>query len=86
MKKQTFSKGHVKNNVICIWNTFDPSAICVQCNVLQNATTVATLPNTKFVSRMVGYCLYGTLLLRPLSACPVQIRVHHHTDVYTDIN
>ena len=34
----------------------------------------------------VGYCLYGTLLLRLRSACPVQIRVHHHTDVYTDIN
>ena len=37
------------------------------------------------VSRMVGYCLYGTLLLRlRWTACPVQIRAHHHTDVYTD--
>ena len=26
---------------------------------------------------MEGYCLYGTLLLRP-----VQIRAHHHIDVY----
>ena len=27
-----------------------------------------------------------TLLLRPRSACPVQIRAHHHIDVYADIN
>ena len=39
------------------------------------------------VSRTVGYCLYGTLLLRPRwTARPVQIRAHHHLDVYTDIN
>ena len=38
------------------------------------------------VSRTEGYCLYGTLLLRPRSACPVQIRANHHIDVYTDIN
>ena len=39
------------------------------------------------VSHMVGYCLYGTLLLRPRwTACPVQIRAHHRIDVYTDIN
>ena len=32
-------------------------------------------------------CLYGTLLSRPRwTACPVQIRAHHHIDVYTDIN
>ena len=37
-----------------------------------NATTVATLPNG--------------LLLRPRSACTVQIRAHHHIDVCTDIN
>ena len=30
----------------CIWNTFDPSAICIQCIVLHNAVTVATLPIT----------------------------------------
>ena len=36
---------------------------------------------------MVGYYLYETLLLRPRwTACPVQIRAHHHIDVYTDIN
>ena len=35
---------------------------------------------------VVGYCLYRTLLLRPRSACPVQIRAHHHIYVYTDIN
>ena len=36
---------------------------------------------------VVGYCLYGTLLLRlQWTACPVQIRAHHHIDVYTDIN
>ena len=35
----------------------------------------------------VGYCLYGTLLLRPRwTACPLQIRAHHHIDVFTDIN
>ena len=38
------------------------------------------------VSCMVGYCLYGTLLLCPHSACPVEIRVHHHIDVFSDIN
>ena len=37
-------------------------------------------------SALIGYCLYGTLLLRPRSACPIQIRAHHHIDVYTDIN
>ena len=36
--------------------------------------------------RAVGYCMYKTLLLRPCSACPVQIRAHYHIDVYTDIN
>ena len=35
---------------------------------------------------MVGYCLYGTLLLHLRSACPLQIRAHHHIDVYTYIN
>ena len=36
---------------------------------------------------MVSYCLYGTLLLcLRWTACPVQIRAHHHIDVYTDIN
>ena len=39
------------------------------------------------VTRTVGYCLYGTLLLRPCwTACPIQIRAHHHIDVYTDSN
>ena len=38
------------------------------------------------VSGMVGYCLYRTLLLRPQwTARSVQIRAHHHIDVYTDI-
>ena len=35
---------------------------------------------------MVGYCLYGALLLLLHSASPVQIRAHHHLDVYADIN
>ena len=39
-----FSKGHVKNNVFHIWNTFDLLAICIQCNILHDAT-VAMLPN-----------------------------------------
>ena len=39
------------------------------------------------VSRTVGDCLCGTLLLRPCwTACPVQIRAHHPIDVYTDSN
>ena len=38
------------------------------------------------VSHTVGHCLYGTLPLRPRYACLIQIRAHHHTDVYTDIN
>ena len=38
------------------------------------------------VSRMVGYCLYGTLLLRPRwTACPLQIKAHHHIDAQTSI-
>ena len=53
---------------------------------LHDATTVATLPNTEFVFHSVGYCLYGTLLLRPRSTCPVEVRAHYHIDVYTDIN
>ena len=55
--------------------------------------TVATLPNGSqlrlccALSRTVGYCLYGTLLLHPhWTAYPVQIRAHHHIDVHTDIN
>ena len=37
--------------------------------------------------RAVGYCLYGTLLLRlSWTACPVQIRAHHHIAVCVDIN
>ena len=35
---------------------------------------------------MEGYCLYETLLLRLRSACPVQIRAHHHIDVCTEIS
>ena len=43
--------------------------------------------NVRAVSCTEGYCLYGTLLLRPRwTACPVQIGAHHHIDVYTDIN
>ena len=33
--------------------------------------------------RAVGYCLYGTC---SSVECPVEIRAHHHIDVYTDIN
>ena len=55
-----------------------------------SALTVAmlwvTIMSALDVSRTEGYCLYGTLLLHPHSACPVQIRAHHHIDVYTDIN
>ena len=88
----------MKNNVFCIENRFDPSAICIQCNVLHEATTVAMLPNTTVIiwvtitfvldmSRMAGYCLYGTLLLHPhWTVCPIQIRTYHHINVYTDIN
>ena len=51
------------------------------------ATKWVTIMSTLDASHTVGYCLYGTLLLRlPWTACPVQIRAHHHIDVYTDIN
>ena len=73
--------------------------ICIQCNDLHDATTIAMLPNTTVViwatitsvldhmgQSPSGCCLYGTLLLRPRwIACPVQIRPHRHIDVYTDI-
>ena len=49
-----------------------------------NTCTCATLRQS--LSHTVGYCFYGTLLLRPHSACPLQIRAHHHIDVHTDIN
>ena len=56
-----------------------------------SALTVAilwvTIMSALDVSRTVGYCLYGTLLLRPhWTACPVQIRAHHHIAVFPDIN
>ena len=39
------------------------------------------------VSCMVGYCLYGALLLCLCwTACPVQIKAHHHTDFYAAID
>ena len=74
-------------NVFYIRNTLDPLAICIQCYVLHDTTTVATLPNTTVViwvtimsaldvSCTVGYCLYGTLLLRPRwTACYVHLRL-----------
>ena len=55
-----------------------------------SALTVAmlwvTITSALDVSPTVGYCLYGTLLLRPRSACTVQIGAYHHMDVFTDIN
>ena len=39
------------------------------------------------VSRLEGYCMYGTKQLRlRWTAYPIQIRAHHHIDVYTDIS
>ena len=39
------------------------------------------------VSHMVRYCLYGALLLcLHWTACPIQIKAHHHTDVYAHIS
>ena len=49
-------------------------------------TKWVTITSMLDVSHMEGYCLYGTLLSRLYSACPVQIGAHHHIDVYTDIN
>ena len=56
-----------------------------------SALTVAmlwvTIMSVLDMSRTEGYCLYGTLLLHPRwTACPVQVRAHHHIDVHTDIN
>ena len=50
------------------------------CYVTKLVAIMSTLSCT------VGYCLYGTLLLRLHSASSVQIRAHHHIVVYTDIN
>ena len=49
-------------------------------------TKCVTITSALDVSCTEGYCLYGTLLLHPCSACPIQIRAHHHIDVYIDIN
>ena len=35
-----FPKVMLKINIFRIWNTFDPSAICIQCNVLHDATII----------------------------------------------
>ena len=39
---------------------------------------------TKWVA-ITSVCT-GQSLVQTVPACPVQIRAHHHTDVYTDIN
>ena len=74
-----------------ITDTVNDVCMVRQCNVLHDALTVAMLPKVynyiRAVSHVVGYCLYGTLLLCPCwTVCPVQIRAHHHIDVHTDTN
>ena len=52
-----------------------------QCN--NNCdVTVATLPTT--ITSTLD-CM-GQSPIQTVPACPVQIRAHHHIDVYTDIN
>ena len=65
------------------------SCTMLQLAMLPNITVViwVTIMSTLDMFHTIGYCLYGTLLLCPRwTACPVQIRAHHHRDVYTDIN
>ena len=54
-----------------------------------SALTVAmlwvTITSALDMSRTEGYCLYGTLLLRPHFACTAQVRAHRHINVCTDI-
>ena len=51
---------------------------------------VTTLPNGLQLCPqcvLYGRLLFGALLLcLHWIACPVQIKAHHHTDVYADIN
>ena len=41
---------------------------------------------TKWVTIMSSLGRTGQSPIQTVPACPVQIRAHHHTDVYTDIN
>ena len=50
--------------------------VCTDCCYVMGYNYVCAVSHTE------GYCLYGTLLLRPCwTACPIQIRAHHHIDV-----
>ena len=51
------------------------------CNVLHEADRCYV---TKWVT--VTSTLTGQSPVQTVPACPIQIRAHHHIDVYTDIN
>ena len=51
------------------------------CNVLHDADCCYI---TKWVTIMSMHV--GQSPLQTVPACPIQIRAHHHIDVYTDIN
>ena len=55
---------------------FDPSAICVQYNVLHDVTVAVT----KWVTITSAHVGQSPVQTEP--ACPVQIRAHHHIAVY----
>ena len=65
------------------------------CWTVRDKVPVSSVPYSRLLfvrdititSALIGNCLYGTLLLRPRwTACPVQIRAHHHIDVYISIS
>ena len=79
------------SNMKDITDTVNDVCMVRQCNLLHRDVTVAMLSNWL---QLRPYCVpYSrllfewTLLLRPRwTPCPVQIRAHHHINVYTDIN
>ena len=51
------------------------------CNILHDTDCCYV---TKWVTIMFAHM--GQSLIQSVPACPIQIRAHHHIDVYTDIN
>ena len=58
------------------WST-NATSYATHCDV-----TVTTLPN----GLQLRPHIMGQSPIQTVPACPVQIRAHHHIDVYTDIN
>ena len=68
----------IRKNNLPYPRTFCHTYTCIMKDITDTVNDVCT--------DCCCYGLYGILLLRPRSACPVQIRTRHHIDVYTDIN